>query len=59
VFQIIAYASRAFALYYALQGTVAATLAWNRRAKGRAVAFACLAVLGFLMAALGVAVEGA
>ncbi len=58
VFSIIAYASRAFAAYYALQAVVAAL---NARARGRmapAAGWAALALLGLAMALLGEAAEG-
>lgn len=59
VFQIIAYASRAFALYYAVQAAIAAVTA--ARSSGHNLAswwFALLAVLGGAIAVLGRAVEG-
>jgi len=58
VFQIISYASRAFALYYALQAAVAA-LAAARQPRGAPLAagYAALALLGFAMAAFGTPVE--
>lgn len=59
VFQIIAYASRAFALYYGLQAAIAAVTA----AKGKgfnlaSVWFSVLAMLGIVIAIFGRAVEG-
>ena len=59
VFQIIAYASRAFALYYGMQATIAAVTA--ARTPGNNLArwgFAVLAVMGFAIAVFGRAVEG-
>ena len=59
IFAIIAYASRAFALYYALQSAIAAASA--ARLPGRrplAVLFAGLAVLGALIVVFGTPVEG-
>lgn len=58
VFQIISYASRAFALYYCLQAAIAACGAWNA-GKGplRAGGYGALAVLGGLIAAFGSSVE--
>ncbi|QEW21697.1 hypothetical protein LA6_003909 [Marinibacterium anthonyi] len=53
VFQIIAYASRAFAAYYALQAVLAALAARG----GRRAAFLVLAALGAAIAILGVPVE--
>ncbi|WP_198670495.1 hypothetical protein [Oceanicella sp. SM1341] len=59
VFEIIAYASRAFALYYALQSAVALAGARRRGAWPAVQAgFAGLAVLGLLIVVFGVAVEG-
>lgn len=53
VFQIIGYASRAFAFYYAVQSLIAA-----RRARGRARLFySALAGLGVLIAIFGAGVE--
>jgi hypothetical protein len=56
--QIIAYASRAFALYYALQCVVAWFVAWKqpdlRHRPRRLVLFAFLAVMCFLVFALGI-----
>jgi hypothetical protein len=58
VFEIISYASRAFAVYYAIQALIAAKGAWSRPFKGRnAVFFALLALLGLAIAAFGAAVE--
>jgi hypothetical protein len=54
--EIIAYASRAFALYYALQCAVAWLVAWQlgpRRRKLQLVMFSCLTVICFLVFALG------
>ena len=56
VFEIIGYASRAFAMYYALQAFIAARRALPE-ARGKAVLFAILAVLGLLIAVFGTAVE--
>ncbi len=57
VFQIISYASRAFAVYYALQAAIAAMAAQRRGARGRAIWFAALALLAFAVAVFGQAVE--
>jgi amino acid permease len=59
VFQIIAYASRAFALYYGLQAAIAAMTAWSDRRQGNAIAlfFTALALLGFVIVAFGRSVE--
>ena len=58
VFQIIAYASRAFALYYTIQALIAARTSWGRGRKPRALGWAALAGLGALIVALGRAAEG-
>ena len=56
VFEIIGYASRAFAMYYALQAFIAARRALPE-ARGKAIMFGLLAVLGLLIAVFGTAVE--
>ncbi|NGY03587.1 hypothetical protein [Solimonas terrae] len=56
VFGIIAWASRAFALYYALQSGLAARLAWNAGTTGerwRSVGFCALGSLGALIVLSG------
>ncbi|WP_176248556.1 hypothetical protein [Sulfitobacter sp. HGT1] len=58
VFQIISYASRAFAVYYALQAAIAALSAGRQGAGPRCIGFALLAALGFAIAVFGHAVEG-
>ncbi|BAQ67903.1 hypothetical protein NHU_00735 [Rhodovulum sulfidophilum] len=57
IFAIIAYASRAFALYYALEAGIAALAARRAGQGGRAAGFAALAVLGLAIALLGRPVE--
>ncbi|PUB19244.1 hypothetical protein [Yoonia sediminilitoris] len=58
VFEIISYASRAFAVYYALQALIATIGAWAQRSSpGKAVLFASLALIGFVIAIFGVPVE--
>lgn len=57
VFQIISYASRAFAVYYALQSAIAAAGAWRAGARGRAAGYGALAALGAAIAVFGQAVE--
>ncbi|MFT7593323.1 MAG: hypothetical protein ACI8R4_000636 [Paracoccaceae bacterium] len=57
VFDIIGYASRAFAVYYGLQAVIAARTAWRRGARGYAAGFAALAVLGAVIAVFGTSVE--
>ena len=58
VFQIISYASRAFALYYGLQAAIAAVAAWRQAQKVHALMFGLLAILGIAITILGVPVEG-
>lgn len=59
--QIIAYASRAFALYYTLQCAVAFVVAWQRQdLKGRPLrllGFGCLALICLIVFLLGVPAE--
>ncbi|MBN2906623.1 MAG: hypothetical protein JXJ18_07945 [Rhodobacteraceae bacterium] len=57
IFEIIAYASRAFALYYAMQAAVAALSARRTGQGRRAMGFALLSVLGLAIAVLGRPVE--
>ncbi len=58
LYQIISYASRAFALYYAIQSAIAAISAWRRPGdRWKAPLFAALAVLGVMIVAFGTAVE--
>lgn len=56
VFDIISYASRAFAVYYALQSGVAAYRANRINQSGRTVCYALLFVFGFGIAIFGSAV---
>tara|TARA_R110002051_G_scaffold114257_1_gene186869 strand:+ start:51349 stop:52551 length:1203 start_codon:yes stop_codon:yes gene_type:complete len=59
IFEIIAYASRAFALYYALQAALAALAAWRTGAQPiKAAGFASLGLLGLAMTVFGTPVEG-
>jgi hypothetical protein len=58
VFQIIAYASKAFAAYYAMQAAIAAVMAWNRQHRWRAFFFALLFAGAAAAAVFGKAVEG-
>ena len=53
VFEIIAYASRAFALYYTMEAGLAALNAWRQEERAKAVPFALLAVLGVAIVFLG------
>jgi hypothetical protein len=57
VFEIISYASRAFAFYYALQAALAALAAGRARHTVLSLAFAALAVLGVLITVFGTPVE--
>lgn len=57
VFEIISYASRAFALYYAIQALIAAKGAFARSEQDKAIGFVLLGVLGFAIAIFGTAVE--
>lgn len=56
VFAIIAWASRAFAAYYAMQAGIAALVAWQEKSR-RASVWAGLALFGAAIAVLGRAVE--
>lgn len=58
LFEIIAYASRAFALYYALQAAIAAITAWQAGKRVHAAGFASLSLLGLAMTIFGTPVEG-
>ncbi len=59
VFQIIAYASRAFALYYGVQAAIAAlTAAKSAHHRNTRWLFGLLALFGLAIAVLGRAVEG-
>ncbi len=57
VFEIISYASRAFATYYGLQATIAALTARTVGQNGKSIFFAALAILGFAIMIFGDAVE--
>lgn len=58
VFELIVYASRAFAIYYAIQSVIAARAAWRDGARARALGFAGLAGLGGAIVIFGRTVEG-
>ena len=60
IFEIISYASRAFAAYYACQAAIASITAWRNPAgrKPRAVALGALTLLGIAITVLGRSVEG-
>jgi hypothetical protein len=53
IFEIISYASRAFALYYALQSLIAALSAWRSADRMRAALYGPLALLGLAITVLG------
>jgi hypothetical protein len=57
IFEIISYASRAFAAYYGIQATIAALSAYAVGHKGKCTIFAGLAVLGCIITIFGDAVE--
>jgi len=57
IFAVIAYASRAFALYYAVQGAMAALHAWTRGRRGRAVGFTVVTLLMLVTAVAGIPAE--
>lgn len=58
VFEIISYASRAFALYYALQACIAAVGSFYQDRKAcRGITYALLGLVGFLICIFGSAVE--
>lgn len=59
VFQIISYASRAFALFYALQALIACRLAFRNDERLKGAVFASLVALGAAAALLGAPAEGA
>ena len=58
IFEIISYASRAFAAYYAIQCAIATLHARARGDTARGVVFALLAAIGAGVAVFGTAVEG-
>jgi len=59
IFEIITLASRAFALYYALQAAIAAATAWHQPdQKKRFFLFAGLVLLGIAIVLFGKSVEG-
>jgi hypothetical protein len=57
MFQIISYASRAFALYYVLQAAIATVGAWRNRDAKRMTIFATATILAALIVAFGRSVE--
>lgn len=58
IFEIISYASRAFAVYYTLQALIAALTAWRKGDRWHCTGFAALTVLGVLIVIFAQAVEG-
>ena len=58
VFEIVSYASRAFAIYYALQAAIASRAAVKQGGTpGRVILFGCLSCLGAMIAIFGASVE--
>jgi hypothetical protein len=57
IFQIISYASRAFALYYCLQALIAAKAAMRLQRRSRAAIYLSLAFVGVLIVIFGEAVD--
>lgn len=57
IFEIISYASRAFALYYAIQALIAAISAYRRAHGGKSLLYAALAGLGAAVTIFGTPVE--
>jgi hypothetical protein len=58
VFEIISYASRAFALYYALQSAIAASVAWHQPGRrGRSFLYMALTILGAAVTIFGTPAE--
>ncbi len=61
IFEIISYASRAFAIYYAMQAGVATLLSWRRsqdlRGLFRTASFATLTLFAAVIAAIGIPAE--
>ena len=58
IFEIITYASRAFALYYWLQALIATGLAWKRGQRTRSVGFALLSAALLFVVLLAIPVGG-
>ena len=58
VLSIVALASRAFALFYALQCVVACLIARDRSEQGRSFGYGSLALLAFTLAILGIPASG-
>lgn len=58
VFQIIAWASRVFAVYYALQSAIAGVGAWRTQRRALGVGFVALSAFALLVAIFGEAAAG-
>lgn len=58
IFEIISYASRAFAVYYAIQAVIAALNGWHQKRYVHALLFLALAALGVMIVIFGQALEG-
>lgn len=58
IFEIINYASRAFAAYYFLQALIATLNAWRAGDRWRSCGFMMMAILGILIVIFGMPVEG-
>ena len=58
VFELINYASRAFAMYYAIQSAIAAVNAWKSQRFVRCIVYAMFTLLGLLILFTGATVEG-
>jgi hypothetical protein len=58
IFEIISYASRAFAFYYSIQAAIAAIIAYKKNTQSaQTYAFAILCLLGICITAFGKSVE--
>jgi len=58
IFEIINYASRAFAAYYFLQALIVTLNAWRAGDRWRSCGFMMMAILGILIVIFGMPVEG-
>jgi len=58
IFEIINYASRAFAAYYILQALIVTLNAWRAGDRWRSCGFMMMAILGILIVIFGMPVEG-
>jgi hypothetical protein len=57
IFSIVSYASRAFAMYYAIQSVISAVRAYQRGNPANSFVYASFAVLGVMIYMIGEAVE--